>query len=62
MNRSALGTVTIGELGSRKEVASVYTAAVIQGVAQVSFPAARAPLNVLIKWATASSAFGAGPL
>jgi fucose permease len=40
MNHSALGAATMGETASRKEIVSVYTAAVIQGVALVTFPAA----------------------
>jgi fucose permease len=41
MNRSAAaGAATIGEPARRKEIVSVYTAAVIQGVALVTFPAA----------------------
>jgi MFS family permease len=40
MNRTAVGTATLGEPTNRKEIVSVYTAAVIQGVALVTFPAA----------------------
>jgi MFS family permease len=40
MNHSAVGAATMGEAASRKEIISVYTAAVIQGVALVTFPAA----------------------
>jgi fucose permease len=40
MNRSAVGAATMGETANRKEVISVYAAAVIQGVALVTFPAA----------------------
>jgi MFS family permease len=40
MNRSAAGAATMGEPARSKEIVSVYTAAVIQGVALVTFPAA----------------------
>jgi fucose permease len=40
MNRGAVGAATVGEPAHRKEIVSVYTAAVIQGVALVTFPAA----------------------
>lgn len=40
MNRGAVDAVTNGAPRNRKEIVSVYTAAVIQGVALVTFPAA----------------------
>ena len=40
MNRSTVGMAALGESTNRKEIVSVYTAAVIQGVALVTFPAA----------------------
>jgi Major Facilitator Superfamily len=40
MNHTAVHATTTGEPASRREILSVYTAAVIQGVALVTFPAA----------------------
>jgi fucose permease len=40
MNGNAAGAATVGEAASRGEILSVYTAAVIQGLALVTFPAA----------------------
>jgi hypothetical protein len=40
MNRGAAGAAAMGGPARRKEIISVYTAAVIQGVALVTFPAA----------------------
>jgi fucose permease len=40
MNRSTVDMAALGEPTNRKEIVSVYTAAVIQGVALVTFPAA----------------------
>ena len=58
MNRSAMGAATMGERASRNEIVSVYTAAVIQGVALVTFPAASVVFTSAADYGLTNQAYG----
>ena len=58
MSRSAVAAATTGEPAHRKEIVSVYSAGVIQGVALVTFPAASVVLTSSTDYGLTNQEYG----